>query len=163
MNPAWWIRLCDAVHGAGARLFRRTPPHLRGRVPVDGRVSSVVRCTLTGEPDGACSAHRFCPVVRPDSQWTPPPDEKGRAFLRSVPPLPRPEEVDSITREALWGERRTKPVARAMDQHLQHHPEEAEPQRYVRRELGNGWVTHTLERPKPAENARRYSEEDGTW
>lgn len=69
------------------RLFRRDPPHLRGRVPVDCGVGRVlVRCVDTLHPDGACPVHGgFCPVVRLRPEDSPP-DDVGRAFLRSLPP-----------------------------------------------------------------------------
>lgn len=165
------------------RLFRRTPPHLRCRVPVDcgeGRIGPPAWL----EPGRIGVKH----------EWGTEPDEEGRAFLLSVPPLRRPRDPYEAVhgplndRTLTYADGTTYKAARAMDQHLQHHPEEApsgrfcdctgslhraendcpppEFPRYVRRELGNGWVTHTLEsleRPKPAENARRYTDEDGTW
>jgi hypothetical protein len=53
------------------RWFRRDPPHLRGRVPVDCGEGSVPSVAVSNEVPA----------------WPTLPDDAGRAFLASAPPL----------------------------------------------------------------------------
>jgi hypothetical protein len=167
------------------RLFRRCPPHLRGRVPVDGTALSSERGPVT--PSGVSFAGLY--GIRPEdyrerwaaktledtapAPWSPPPDAVGRAFLKSVPPTALGRAVQKA--QAAWS--RSERVAWVT-------PEEYEAacysvvgnQRFVPG-FGNVLLLlgvrlevltpEDIERgrckPSPADNARRYTSEEGTW
>lgn len=126
------------------RLFRRTPPHLRGRVPVEcgeGTMATLAQVVNTG--DGPII---FIPTR--EAQAHCPPDAVGRAFLQSVaalemPTKSKPWDPDTpVSKEEWWAH------ARRVEAEMMSRKPQADALEAM---------------PTPAENARRYSEEDGTW
>ena len=153
-------------------LFRRAPPHLRGRVPVECGVGAEI-------PDALAYASLNGEIVTHLPPWKAPPDAVGRACLATMPPM----GVKSITtipngiavryennedgREAqakdrgVWappGDATAMREWRIADQHAQHWPEDGT---VIVRTYARVGMAVTL--PAPAENARRYTQEESTW
>lgn len=184
-------------------MFRRAPPHLRGRVPVECGVGTtpVAGAYMVCSDNGSLMLGPY----GNGPAWVPPPDAVGRAFLATMPPVSptaHTRACDCTGAPHLWekGCPSTERERRAADQHAQHWPEDdaltsAKRKAYAAADAGrpsaqvtaeeyaavlrdtatHRWHAHVgtgdfhlygvrLEvRPAPAENARRYTQEESTW
>lgn len=111
------------------RLFRRVPPHLAGRVPVDAGVGVARDDYRIG----------YGPEIRPVVLTIRGDLTAKPRVVTPAPPLPSGARPDWAVREA----------ERQMDIPLL-------------AEILAGTCPHS-DRPTPAENAKRYTREDGTW
>lgn len=151
------------------RLFRRVPPHLAGRVPVDAGVGVARDDYRIG----------YGPEIRPvvltiRGDLT----TKPRVFT-PAPPLPSGARPDWAVREADMERARIREAERARSRQASrevpthdvgcdctgcpHRWEPGCPPPNASEVDLRAWFAGRLERPKPAENAKRYTREDGTW
>lgn len=197
--PAFLVAVQAVVHRkALIRLFRRDPPHLRGRVPVDCGVGTIVE--TVPPPDRAdlsfakhygvgsekarenLARHYFAAQQR---QVTP--QEMARHRNNSGPPTVFEEEAlrQRPSYEAAFASARRKAeraaeetsevayvtpdeyvavrVAVSMRYDPLHERESPGTETDLVLHTPHGMVRLEIAKPAPAENARRYSKEGGTW
>jgi len=125
------------------RLFRRVPPHLAGRMPVDAGVGVARDDYRIG----------YGPKIRPVVLTTRGDlTTKPRAFA-PAPLLPSGARPDWAVRESVGCDCTGAP----------HQREDGCPPPDASEIVLRTWFAARVDRPTPAENAKRYTREDGTW